>query len=236
MIYCISCVRWTILLVNSNCICLRWTLTRRLFRGPSSRNSCSWIVTEYLAFLDGSIGKDAVVAAMMNNKKEKEEGEEGEDGAVRVLNEQWKVKTERKATGGDDGPDNPFLLAPWIAFVPGPVKARELRIGPKHYFLLLGHGVQPTGQYLPAESIYWLGRGKSSFIAFLTSCNHVTGTPHLPDRVHVCLCRPFSLSSLDTCMSITKLPLQKTAWCSGVMLCQPMEGPPPQYFGDGSPA
>ena len=35
----------------------------------------------------------------------------------------------------DDGPDNRFPLAPWIAFVqgcPGPVKARELRIGPKH--------------------------------------------------------------------------------------------------------
>lgn len=31
-------------------------------------------------------------------------------------------------------------------------------------------------------------------------------------------------------MSITKLPLQKTAWCTSVMLCQPMEGPPPQYF------
>ena len=87
-----------------------------------------------------------------------------------------------------------------------------------------------TGQYLPAETIYWLGQGKSSLRAFLTFCNHVTGTPHLPDRAHVRLRRPFSFSSLDACMSITKLPLQKTAWCTRVMLCQPMEGPPPQYF------
>lgn len=85
MIYCIFCVRRSMLLANSDCICLRWTLTRRLFRGPSSRSSCSWIVTGYRAFFDGSIGKDAVVAAMMNNKREKEEGEEEEDRAVAVF-------------------------------------------------------------------------------------------------------------------------------------------------------
>ena len=80
MIYCICCVRWSILLANSDCVCLRWTLTRRLFRGPSSRSSCSWMETGYLAFLEGSIGKDAVVAAMMNNKKEKDEGESESTG------------------------------------------------------------------------------------------------------------------------------------------------------------
>ena len=95
MIYCISCVRWPILLANSDCICLRWTLTRRLFRGPSSRSSCSWIVIGYLACLDGSIGNDAVVVAMTNNKRnkdededeeeEEEEEEDGEDGAVEVF-------------------------------------------------------------------------------------------------------------------------------------------------------
>ena len=69
MIYCIFCVRWFIPLAYSEGICSRWTLTRRLFRGPSSRSSCSWIVTGYLAGLDGSIGKDAVVAAMMNNNR-----------------------------------------------------------------------------------------------------------------------------------------------------------------------
>ena len=74
MIHCIFCVRWFILLTDSEHVCLRWTLTRRLFRGPSSRSSCSWIVTGYLPFLDGSIGKGAVFAAMMNNNKEKEEG------------------------------------------------------------------------------------------------------------------------------------------------------------------
>ena len=97
MIYCISCVRWTILPANSDCICLRWTLTRRLFRGPSSRSSCSWIVTGYLAFLDGSIGKDAVVAAMMNNnKKEKEEGDEGESEAAGVFVERTMEVEDRK--------------------------------------------------------------------------------------------------------------------------------------------
>ena len=90
--------------------------------------------------------------------------------------------------------------------------------------------------YLPAE-IYWLGQGERvSLRTFLTFRNHVTSRPHLPDRAHVRLLRPSSLSSLDTCMSITKLPLQKTAWCGVVMLCQPMEGPPPQYFSDSSSA
>ena len=79
MIYCIFCVRWSSLLADSEHICLRLTLTRRLFRGPSSRSSCSWIVTGYLPFLDGSIGKDAVVAAMMNNRRDKEEEEEEEE-------------------------------------------------------------------------------------------------------------------------------------------------------------
>ena len=37
-------------------------------------------MTGYLACLDGSIGKDAVVAAMVNNEKEKNEREEGEEG------------------------------------------------------------------------------------------------------------------------------------------------------------
>ena len=96
MIYCISCVRWSILLANSDRICLRWTWTRRLFRGPSSRSSCSWIVTGYLAFLDGSIGKGAVVAAMVNDKKEKDEGEEGEDGAVGVFVERTMKVEDRK--------------------------------------------------------------------------------------------------------------------------------------------
>ena len=73
MIYCIFCVRWFILQVHREGVSLRCTLTRRLFRGPSSRSSCSWIVTGYLAGLDGSIGKDAVVAAMMNNKGDEED-------------------------------------------------------------------------------------------------------------------------------------------------------------------
>ena len=98
MIYCISCVRWSILLLDSDCICLRWTLTRRLFRGPSSRSSCSWIVTGYLAFLDGSMGKDAVVAAMVNNEKEKNDREEEEeDGGVGVFVQRtMKVKDRKK--------------------------------------------------------------------------------------------------------------------------------------------
>lgn len=97
MIYCISCVRWFILLANGDCICLRWTLTRRLFRGPSSRSSCSWIVTGYLAFLDGSIGKDAVVAAMVNNKEEKNEGDEGEDEGSFFVERTIEVRDRKKS-------------------------------------------------------------------------------------------------------------------------------------------
>ncbi len=119
MIYYIFCVRWFIPLANSEGICLRWTLTRRLFRGPSSRSSCSLMVTGYLAFLDGSIGKDAVVAAMMNNKKNKDEGKEGEEEAVGVFVERTMEIEERKKERKNDGPGNPFSLAPWIAFVQG---------------------------------------------------------------------------------------------------------------------
>ncbi len=99
MIYCILCIRWLILLAHSGRICLRWTLTRRLFRGPSSRSSCSWIVTGYLAFLDGSIGKDAVVAAMMNNKEDKEEEEEGEEGCVGVFFERTTIEIDDRKKG-----------------------------------------------------------------------------------------------------------------------------------------
>ena len=105
MIYCIFCVRWSILLADSEHICLRWTLTRRLFRGPSSRSSCSWIVTGYLPFLDGSIGKDAVVAAMMNNKKERRRKGKRRRKLWKcsLKEEHWKLRTERKVTGKDDG-------------------------------------------------------------------------------------------------------------------------------------
>ena len=99
MVYCIFCVRWFILLTLSERICLHWTLTRRLFRGPSSRRSCSWIVTGYLALLDGSIGKDAVVAAMMNNKKDKEEEEEGEEECVGVFVERTTMESEDRKKG-----------------------------------------------------------------------------------------------------------------------------------------
>lgn len=99
MIYCIFCVRWFILLAHSEHMCLRWTLTRRLFRGPSSRSSCSWIVTGYLAFLDGSIGKDAVVAAMMNNEKDEEEEEEGEEECVGMFVERTTMEIEDRKKG-----------------------------------------------------------------------------------------------------------------------------------------
>ena len=42
-------------------------------------------MTGYLAFFDGSIGKDAVVAAMVNKEKENDREEEEEDGGVGVL-------------------------------------------------------------------------------------------------------------------------------------------------------
>ena len=104
MIYCIFFVRWFILQAHREGMSLRCTLTRRLFRGPSSRSSCSWIVTGYLAGLDGSIGKDAVVAAMMNNKEEKEEEEEeeeeeGEEGVLGMLVERTTIEIEDRKKG-----------------------------------------------------------------------------------------------------------------------------------------
>ena len=48
---------------------IRCTLTLRLFRGPPSRSSCSLIVTGYFAVFDGSIGSDAIVAAMLSCEK-----------------------------------------------------------------------------------------------------------------------------------------------------------------------
>ena len=99
MVYYIFCVRWFIFLTLSERICLRWTSTRRLFRGPSSRSSCSWIVTGYLAFLDGSIGNDAVVAAMMNNKKDKKEEEEGEEECVEKFVERTIMEIEDRKKG-----------------------------------------------------------------------------------------------------------------------------------------
>ena len=146
-------------------------------------------------------------------------------------------------TGGDDGPDNANPLAGWIAFVQGLSRRGSCASGLSTTFYwctkyIYTYRAVPTSiTYLPAE-IYWLGQAERtrSLWTFLTFRNHVTSTPHLPDRAHVRLLRPSSLSSLDTCMSITKLPLQKTAWCSILMLCQPMEGPPPQYFSDSSSA
>ena len=111
VIYCVFCIRGIIYLAHSERICLQWTLMRRLFRGASSRRSCSWIVTGYLAFLDGSIGKDAVVAAMVNNKKDEEEEEEGEEEAVGVYVERTTIEIEDRMKW--------FSLAAWIAFVQG---------------------------------------------------------------------------------------------------------------------
>ena len=48
---------------------IRCTLTLRLFRGPSSCSSCSLIVTGHFAVFDGSIGHDAIVAAMLSCEK-----------------------------------------------------------------------------------------------------------------------------------------------------------------------
>ena len=53
-------------------------------------------MTGYLAFLDGSIGKDAVVAAMANNKKEKDEGDEGESEAAGVFVERTREVEDNK--------------------------------------------------------------------------------------------------------------------------------------------
>ena len=56
-------------------------------------------MTGYLAFLDGSIGKDAVVAAMMNNKKNKKEEGEGEEECVGVFVERTTMEIEDRKKG-----------------------------------------------------------------------------------------------------------------------------------------
>ena len=56
-------------------------------------------MTGYLALLDGSIGKDAVVAAMMNNKKDKEDEEEEEEECVEVFVERTTIEIEDRKKG-----------------------------------------------------------------------------------------------------------------------------------------
>ena len=64
-------------------------------------------MTGYLAGLDGSIGKDAVVAAMMNNKEDKEEEEEveeeeeeeEEEGVVGMLLERTTIEIKDRNKG-----------------------------------------------------------------------------------------------------------------------------------------
>ena len=56
-------------------------------------------MTGYLAFLDGSIGKDAVVAAMMNKQKDKGEEEEGEEESVEVFVERTTMEIEDRKKG-----------------------------------------------------------------------------------------------------------------------------------------
>ena len=56
-------------------------------------------MTGYLPFLDGSIGKGAVFAAMMNNKREKEEEGEEKEGVVGVFVERRTMEVKARKKG-----------------------------------------------------------------------------------------------------------------------------------------